>query len=186
MSSLLTPGSASAHSPEPPTSTTLPFYERIPPHVRYPGMILFFLIGSVCAQMILLRSAISDGGAQVEKDYYQRAIGWEEEQRARHLAAEEELVDIQLVDSPRGLELTLFKTSGHEPIEVDHGSIVLRRPHLSEDVAHYHIKDLIDPTRPGILTIPRHAASTPGLWDIVLSMEDTRGNRYLKSFRREW
>lgn len=184
MSSPITPGSTPAQSPAP--SSSLPFYERVPAHVRYPGMILFFLIGSVCAQMILLRSALSDGGAQVEKDYYQRALGWEEEQRARQRATRDEFVDIHLTESARGLELSLFKTLDQKPIAIAHGSLALRRPHLSEDVARYELSELLDSTRPGILIIPRHAAHTPGLWDIVLSMEDTRGNRYLKSFRREW
>ena len=167
-------------------SPPLPLYERIPAHVRYPGMILSLLVGSVCAQMILLRSALSDGGAQVEENYYHRALGWEEEQRARRLAAQDELVDIRLEESPRGLELSLLKTITQDPIAISQGSLTLRRPHLSEDVARYELRELLDPERPGVLLIPRHATSTPGLWDVVLSMEDTTGNRYLKSFRREW
>lgn len=173
-------------SPESSQTTPIPFYERVPAHVRYPGMILFFLIGSVCAQMILLRAAISDGGAQIEKNYYQRAVSWEDEQHARQFAAQDDVVDIHLVHAAEGIQITLFKAPSREPIEVSRGEIVLRRPHLSEDVARYDLEALIDPAHPGILTIPHHAAHTPGLWDIVLSMTDTRGNHYLKSFREEW
>lgn len=54
--------------------------ERIPAHVRYPGLVLTFLLGSVLSQVFLFRAAFSGQGLQVEKDYYQRALDWDKDQ----------------------------------------------------------------------------------------------------------
>jgi len=159
------------------------WFDKIPAHIRYPGMILFFLLGSVLAQMILLNSALSDGGAQVEPDYYQRSVEWDSEKDAL-LRAQSLGEGLTLMDTPDGFEFKAMNAQ-NQPITLAEGEVVLSRPHLSEDVATYALKDLPRGEHQG-LKIPRHASETPGLWDITFSFKDAQGNSYLKTFRREW
>ena len=51
------------------------FLDRIPAHIRYPGLVMFFLGGSIVGQVFLFRAAFSNGGPQIEENYYERAMG---------------------------------------------------------------------------------------------------------------
>ncbi len=146
-------------------------------------MILFFLVGSVCAQMTLLHSALSDGGAQVEPHYYDRAVSWEDEQAAR--ARIDTLhYSVVLHDKPDAMELELLDASGG-PIQFVSGEVVLSRPHLS-DSSLTHELDTLPSARPGHVNIERPKAASPGLWDITVSFEDRQGREFLRTFRRQW
>jgi nitrogen fixation protein FixH len=56
---------------------------RIPDHIRYPGMVVAILGLSVVSQIFLFRAAFSNGGPQIEHDYYTRAVSFDEAQNMR-------------------------------------------------------------------------------------------------------
>ena len=49
----------------------------IPPHILWPGIVVSILLLSVSANVVLVVAATSDGGAQIEADYYQKGVDWD-------------------------------------------------------------------------------------------------------------
>jgi nitrogen fixation protein FixH len=171
-----------ATSPTP--STTPPRgLDRIPAHILYPGMVVMLLVGSVCAQMILLSSAISDGGAQVEPHYYDRAVDWEDEQSAR--ARIDDLgYTFALHDTPEVLELEL-QDAARQPLKWASGTLTLTRPHLSQSIVEHDLSTLPS-TSSGRLQIARPHIAQHGLWDVTVRVKDEQGRVFLRTFRRQW
>lgn len=56
---------------------------RIPDHIRYPAMVVLILGISVISQGFLLRAALSNGGPQIERDYYARSLDMDSAQELR-------------------------------------------------------------------------------------------------------
>jgi nitrogen fixation protein FixH len=104
----------------------------VPDHVRYPGMIIGFLTLSVCSQVFLVRAALSDGGARIEEDYYQKALSWDEMQR-RRAARDAKGWSVQV--EPVGEELRVrVRDREGAPVELREGVMSYRRAdHSKED-----------------------------------------------------
>lgn len=57
--------------------------DKIPDHIKYPGMVVAILGTSVLSQVFLFSAAFSNGGPQIERDYYARAVGYDKAQEMR-------------------------------------------------------------------------------------------------------
>ena len=152
---------------------------RVPAHVRYPGMVVLLLVGSVSAQMALLHAATSDGGAQVEPGYYDRAVAWDD--YAREYERSSALGwDVEVVRRGPRVIVSVFDAN-RAPVDLDSLSVLLSRPHIAGD-----------PTEP-----ERHAAGpstrwfdlaepAPGLWDVHVEAVDATGRRFVTTARQDW
>ncbi len=141
------------------------FFAKIPAHVRYPGMILGLLICSSAAQFILLRMALSGDGLQVEPDYYNRALGWEQTQQMRALGWRVAVQEVISGDAPGVVHVKAKITGGDgEPLAGVSGTVEGLRPHLAE--AQFLRPLLVKPSSPAgevtfIAPMPER-----GLWDL--------------------
>lgn len=149
--------------------------DRIPPHIRYPGMVVMLLTGTIISQVILFKAATKDRGLQVEPDYYTRAVAWD-----KHVAREEAsralgwevgvaVSDDRQVAAPnlRHLELTLHDAQG-KPLTGVTGTVRLLRPELATEAPPHPL--VAQPERPGVYrvttTLPR-----PGVFDLSLDLK---------------
>lgn len=148
--------------------------DRIPPHIRYPGMVVLLLSGTVISQVILFRSATQGRGLQVEQDYYARAVDWD-----RHVASEQASRalgwEVNVAVAPdrqaaapnlRHLDLTLHDADG-KPLTDVTGTVRMRRPELATEAPPIPL--VAQPDRPGVYrittTLPR-----PGVFDLSLDL----------------
>lgn len=129
---------------------------------HFPAIVVGLLVFSVGAQMYLLFSARSDGGAQVESDYYSRAAAWDDQ---KDLEAVSDALGWKLDVSATlsgGVQLTITDRHG-EPVEGLSGAVELRRPSVVGSQGEAPIVR----TGPG-----QYTAAVPlpkaGLWDFTV------------------
>ena len=161
------------------------WYDRIPAHWRYPGMVVALLCSTVVSQAVLLTSALSDGGAQVEPDYYARAVRWDASQEQALAAASLgwQLRADRDDDTTRELLLTVHGASG-APIDGLRGAVVLRRPHLSEPLWSGELSALRQ-AAPGRFVLPLPGEQVRGVWDVELALQDDSGALMQRTVRHD-
>lgn len=157
---------------------TQPKKPLIPPHILWPGMVIAFLAFCVGTQTYLVISANSDGGAQIEQNYYQRSLQWDEDQanreRSRRLGWK-----ITAEVSPQ-IILAITDAEG-KPLENLEGEVELRRPNIAGALSTSPLK--VIPGRPGLYTTDA-ATDRPGLWD--LTVRANRGSdTFITTVRKE-
>jgi nitrogen fixation protein FixH len=152
--------------------------DSIPAHVRYPGMVVAFLVGSVLSQVALLSAATSDGGAQVEPDYYDRAVAWDEHMERQGASARLGWTATLDLRDGRGV-LTLTDEEG-APVAPKKVEVIVTRPHVSGVIA---TRELDLSAADMGFELPH---GQPGLWDVRVEVEGPRGERFTQKLRREW
>lgn len=137
----------------------------IPPHIFWPGLVVAFLTFSVAVQVVLLTRARSDGGAQIEEDYYDRAVGWDEQQARR--VASQELGWRVTAAAGQDLRLTFVDRFG-DPVEGLTGQVELHRPQLSKPVSVQALEPVLG--QPGVYSA-QAPGWAPGLWDFHIQVQ---------------
>lgn len=137
---------------------------RIPPHILYPGMIFGLLGLSLTMCTILVITARSDNGAQIEPDYYTRSINWDQSQReiqnGRHLNWK---LDVTLTNTSPGTIVVV--DTADQPVEGLTAQITLRRPDLANELSTTPLTPI--PGQPGHYAFA-HPPTTSGLWDLMI------------------
>jgi hypothetical protein len=142
----------------------------IPPHILYPAMVIALLVVSAGAQVILLVAANSDGGVQIEEDYYVRATQWDGVQAQRSAANRAGLkVAVDTIGAPTqdgGRPVVLHVTDVHgNDVDGLTGVMRLKRPSLARPV-------VVAPIEAAVTGVPgRYSFALPlvdGLWDFVI------------------
>lgn len=155
---------------------------RIPDHIRWPGLVVAILGLSVTANIVLVMAARSDGGAQVEPDYYRKAVAWDARQ--------------DLLDRSAALRWDMHLTvSGASEASVITVTVLDRDgapiPNLEASVSVHHAAESEVRTvalapidgQPGVYR-GQGALARPGLWDfdVALAQGETR---FLAQVRQE-
>lgn len=151
---------------------------RIPAHIKYPGMVVLLLIGTVVSQMFLLRAALSNKGPQVEQDYYQRAVDWDQEAAARAAFTRSGLrvaTQYRRVDDGGTELLFVIRDAKDAPAQKMRGEVKVQ--HLAQAAPLY--EGALEPVaeRPGVYRA-RVPQGAQGLWDADLTL--TRGDEQLQ------
>ena len=151
------------------------FLDRIPAHIRYPGLVMFFLGGSIIGQVFLFRAAFSNGGPQIEENYYERAMGDVIVARAEKISASRALGWSITVEphSERDREhiVLAIKDANGAPLQMASGEVEVRRPG----------------SKPGEYRFTKPLGA-PGLWDLEVLLEhpDAPEGVYIDAIRSEW
>lgn len=158
------------------------WFDHIPAHIRYPGMVVALLTFTIVGQIVLISAAFSDGGAQIEENYYERATKWDAE-RAEQARVERMGWRVELSPPRDGFVHVRFFDKRNRPIPDLRGEAVLKRPHIAGVIAERPLANV-----PGQDGAYRFAApeGAPGLWDVEVSVEDDFEHRFAKKIRAEW
>jgi nitrogen fixation protein FixH len=138
---------------------------RIPDHIRYPGMVVAILGLSVLSQVFLFRAAFSNGGAQIERDYYTRAVGWDAAQKMRE--AREALGWRVTAAAQTGDVIIEVADRAGAPVTGLRGAVVAQRA----DRAKAELPAGLQPVGPGRYRAA--VAAADGVWDLRVTLEDT-------------
>jgi nitrogen fixation protein FixH len=147
------------------------FLDRyLPPHVRWPAMIIGFLSLSVFAGVYTLIQAQSDGGVSVIDNYYQKSLDWDQA-AAERAAAAALAIDVEVAppsdEAPgfRSVTLVVHDADG-QPVTNLRGALRATQPHTTtDDVAAIPLSPV--PDAPGTYRQQLPMASA-GLWDVEL------------------
>ena len=165
-----------------PSASKRAWFDRIPAHIRYPGMVVLFLGGTVVGQVFLVNAAFSGGGPQIEQDYYERAIEYEDRQRAEQ-RSDQLGWSVQIEPAGAGLITARIEDARGRPVPELNGEVVLRRPDRAGIVARRPLARV--PGQPGLYRFSapqgRH-----GLWDVRLRAQDPAGHKLRQTQRLEW
>ena len=158
--------------------------DRVPAHIRYPGLVLIFLGSSVLSQVFLFRAAFSGEGLQVEQDYYQKALRFEAQQREQDRLAQAGLTLSLEQISPDQWELTLVPMRQDATrVTLLGGKVEAYRPHLAQAQLTLPLARRAD--KPGALTFHAPLHAQPGVWDLHLSLEHDQGAPFMLKHRHE-
>lgn len=158
--------------------------DRIPAHIRYPGLVLMFLGGSIIGQVFLFRAAFSNGGPQVEENYYERAMGEAIVERGARISESRALGWSVTVKPEQEHVILDVRDANGSPLQMVSGEVEVRRPHL----AGVNERARLEPgSRPGEYRFARPLGA-PGLWDIEVSLRhpDAPEGGFLDAIRSEW
>ena len=115
--------------------------DRIPAHIRYPGLVLMFLGGSIIGQVFLFRAAFSNGGPQVEENYYERAMGEAIVERGARISESRALGwSVTVKPEQEHVILDVCDANG-SPLQMASGEVEVRRPHLAGRGGSIHGKE---------------------------------------------
>lgn len=161
------------------------FMDRVPAHIRYPGLVLAFLLGSVLSQVVLFRAAFSGQGLQVEDNYYQRALGWDQAQTQR-LRLDRAGLTLNAVISPNAIGQTVtlkLLQDGQAPLNLEGMTLELEgfRPQLSKA----QFKTTIPAPQAWDQGVRMNTAMTPGVWDLRYTLKMSDGQVYVLTQRQE-
>lgn len=161
------------------------FMDRIPAHIRYPGFVLAFLLGSVLSQVFLFRAAFSGEGLQVEDNYYQRALGWDQAQ-AQLNRLDRAGLTLKTTMEPNAigqrLNLQLLQ-SGQDKLNLEGMELVLEgfRPQLSDA----QFKSSLKAPQAWSQGVRINTAMEPGVWDLRYTLKTSDGGVYVIKERLE-
>ena len=132
-------------------------------HWQFPAIVIGLLLFSVGSQVYLVASSQSDGGAQVEKNYYSRALGWDETQQRE--AVSDALGWHMAIRATVGGDVVITVTDSRgEPVNGLSGAVELRRPSVAAGAGAAPLVS----TGPGT-----YSAALPvknaGLWDFTVT-----------------
>ena len=159
------------------------WFDRVPAHIRYPGMVVLLLGGTVLGQVFLVNAAFSGGGPQIEKDYYERAVEYEDRQRAE-LRSDQLGWSVQIEPAGAGLITARIEDARGRPVPELTGEVVIRRPDRAGVVARRPLARV--PGQPGLYRFSAPRGRRHGLWDLRLSAEDPVGHELQETQRLEW
>lgn len=149
-------------------------FEKIPAHIRYPGMIVGFLVMSVIGQMIVLNRALDGDGLQVESNYYQKALKFESNRHER-LRWVKQMGDIKLdtvgkrADGRRmAIQITNAPPNNIRPVHVE-----AKRPALAKAQHQRSVTSWPGEDRRWFFDIP---SKTRGVWDFEITWKHNDGS----------
>jgi nitrogen fixation protein FixH len=129
---------------------------------HFPAIVIGLLLFSVGWQAYLVLSSQSDGGAQVESNYYTRAAAWDEQQDQEAVSrALGWTLDLRATLNG-GVEMTVTDSRG-APVQGLSGAVALHRPSVANQIGEAPLV----PVGPGKYTaaVPLRKA---GLWDFTV------------------
>lgn len=142
---------------------------RIPDHIRYPGMVVAILGLSVISQVFLFRAAFSNGGPQIEHDYYTRAVDFDEVQNMRN---RRDALGWRVNASPGPDGALIVRVQGRDgaPIEQLRGQLTAQRADRADHEPAIALTPI--PGHPGAY---RAALNTSGMvWDLRIALAHER------------
>ncbi len=145
-------------------------FDRIPPHIFWPGLVVSILSFTVVSHIALLFAINSDQGVQIEEDYYQRALAWDDLQALRKSSDDKGwTVNLYVADPTtaapaRQVTITVTDTAG-APVTGLTGDLELRRPSRSGTLSTNAFEAI--PDAPGAYRC-EVAIPEGGLWDFTL------------------
>ncbi|TVR04499.1 MAG: hypothetical protein EA398_01980 [Deltaproteobacteria bacterium] len=145
----------------------------------WPGMVIGLLILSVGIGLSVVYAAnFVDDGAQVEMDYYQRAVHWDSHQAQveRGMALGWQL-DVR--PSPERVTVRVTGPDG-QPVQPEGGTLLVRRASQSAP----HIQGDLAPLEDGTLALDSGLALR-GLWDFIVELDTGSGQLAAFQVRRE-
>lgn len=141
---------------------------RIPDHIRYPGLVVVILGVSFISQAFLLRAALSNGGPQIERDYYARSLDMDATQELR---ARRDALGWQLSATPTGDALIVrVSARGGEPVPQLSGEVIAQRADRADAAPAVPLAPVAG--HPGVY---RAALNTSGaVWDLRVALKHER------------
>lgn len=161
------------------------FMDRVPAHIRYPGLVLIFLLGSVLSQVFLFRAAFSGEGLQVEDNYYQRALGWDQAQAQLNRLDRAGLI-LKTTVEPNAvgqrLNLQLLQ-SGQAKLDLEGMELVLEgfRPQRAD----VQFKSTLKAPQAWSQGVSINTTMEPGVWDLRYLLKMSDGEVYVIKERLE-
>lgn len=157
----------------------------VPPHIAWPAFVVALLLVGIGSAFNALFAARSDGGAQIVEDYYDVALGFEDEQVAQAASAALGWTSEVEVGACEGglcaVELTVRDRAG-APVTGLTGVLETSRPQTAGVIAKIPLAP--KEGAPGVYRqlVPMSAA---GLWDFAV---DARlgDDRYLTTTRLDF
>jgi len=161
------------------------FMDRVPAHIRYPGLVLTFLLGSVLSQVFLFRAAFSGEGLQVEDNYYQRALSWDQAQAQLNRLDRAGLTLKTTIEPDavgQRLNLQLIQ-SGQDKLDLEGMELVLEgfRPQRAD----VQFKSTLKPPQAWSQGVSIHTMMAPGVWDLRYLLKTSDGEIYVIKERLE-
>jgi nitrogen fixation protein FixH len=142
----------------------------IPPHIRWPMLVVAFLVSSISWSSYTFYKAQSDGGPAIVENYYQKGKAWNATAQAqtagRALDVELHIGEATGENHMRMVEIVVRDSTG-APVELS-GMLRGLRPHKAKAVASVPLRPVRD--RPGTYQqmLPLRDA---GLWDFEIDAE---------------
>lgn len=142
--------------------------DKIPDHIRYPGMVVAILGTSVLSQVFLFSAAFSNGGPQIERDYYARAVGYDEAQKMRE---GRDRLGWQVEASPMADALVVRVRDGAgQGVERLTGSVEAQRANRAQAEPQAALEPV--PGQPGYYRA--RVAASDGVWDVRIKLDGER------------
>lgn len=140
---------------------------RIPPHILYPGIIFALLGMSFTMSTILVLTSRSGDGLQLEHNYYERSVNWDQSQEELQKSARLGwTLDITMNPTPLGH--VVITDAANQPVEGLNAQITLRRPQFADDISTTPLTPVAD--QPGRYAFS-HPPSPVGVWDLIIEGE---------------
>jgi nitrogen fixation protein FixH len=137
----------------------------IPDHIRYPGMVVAILGISFISQGFLLRAALSNGGPQIERDYYARSLNMDE---AQELRVRRDALGwrVSATPTPDALIVRVSDRSG-APVEQLRGEVIAQRADRAEAAPAASLKPVQG--HPGVYRAVMNASGA--VWDLRVALK---------------
>ena len=161
-------------------------YKGLPPHIAWPLFVVCLLVLGVGMGMWVVFASLSDGGAQVVENYYQKAVEWDDRNQ---LVQESNAIGWVVIlayvqgtseEMPAGIEIR-FEDKEGQPVTGLQGVVRMYRPQTTKALVELTLASV--PGRPGIYWQSFTSASA-GLWDFEIAVERD-SFRFLKTIRKE-
>ena len=159
----------------------------IPPHIFWPGFVIFLLSISIVSGVITIVASQSNGGPQVVKSYSSETRA-DRADRRDQLQQNQRLgwsIDVEPagpvaegVLAPVTLEV---RDASGEPLSELRGRVELKRPSIAGIVAESDVTSVVD--EPGMYRV-KFPLQQPGLWDFEIRLEHG-DDVYTKTVRKE-
>lgn len=157
---------------------------KIKPHILYPAIVVFILIGSIMANVILIIKASSDQGPQIIKDYYVKAANYNEEiderEESARLGWSTKIVTYP-PKTPKSRQIDFIVLDANKaPLKGASGEVELYNPAKADVLG----KAVLKPVNDGLYTavIEGDHLNRHGLYDIVLHINHD-GSHYTQKSR---
>jgi len=140
-------------------------FSKIPPHIAWPGFIVFLFVLGASVTLSMVWIARSDGGAQVVDNYYEKAVNWDETVSRRNAVERlgwKAFVSVERDADNRRLRLNVIDRDGL-PVSGLAGVVRLHRPEIAGSLAEVILSE--DPAIPGSYRCAMPFGRN-GLWDI--------------------
>ncbi len=148
----------------------------------WPVLVLALLGALLLMNGVMLYVATRDPSFAVEKDYYQKALDWDQK-RARDVASDALGWSIAVsLESAEGGIRVVATVADREGAPVDGANVALEAFHVARSAAERNVT--LSEESPGRYEV-RWPAMRPGLWELRFRVEKGE-QRFTKTIRESW